>query len=73
MALELALKHGKPMTAGSDIHSTRVFGGGMAFKKRFKSAKEFCEAVKNGEDYIISDGVYWRNKNGEIITGIEIG
>lgn len=73
MALELALKHNKPMTAGSDIHSTKVFGGGMAFKKRFKSAKEFCEAIKNGEDYIISDGVYWRNKNGEIITGIEIG
>ncbi|MCR5846915.1 MAG: PHP domain-containing protein [Lachnospiraceae bacterium] len=71
MATELALKYNKPMTAGSDVHSTRIFGGGMAFKKRFNNSKEFCEAVLSG-DYIISDGVYWRDKNGKIISPAEI-
>ena len=69
-ALKLALIHNKPITAGSDTHSTRLFGGGMAFKKRFKNSKEFCDAILSGEDYIISDGVYWRNKKGEIITDV---
>lgn len=71
-AIELALKFNKPITAGSDIHSTRLFGGGMAFKKRIKSAKEFCEAIKNNEDYIVSDGVYWRDKKGTILESIVI-
>ena len=43
----------------------------MAFKRRLKSAKDFCDAIKNNEDYIVSDGVYWRDKKGTIIDGIE--
>lgn len=33
-AIEYAKEHHLPMTAGSDIHSTNIFGGGMAFKRR---------------------------------------
>lgn len=71
-ALELARREKKPMTAGSDVHSTRLFGGGMAFKRRFETAKDFCEAILSGEDYILSDGIYWRKNTGEIIKPIEI-
>ncbi len=71
-AIKLALDNQKPITAGSDIHSTKLFGGGMAFKRRLKDAKDFCSAVLNNEDYIISDGQYWRDKKGQIIAGIEL-
>lgn len=71
-ALKLALEFNKPMTAGSDVHSTKLFGGGMAFKRRLENAKDFCKAVKNNEDYIISDGMYWRDRKGSILCGVEI-
>ncbi len=69
-ARELAAKHNKLVTAGSDTHSINMLGGGMAFKHRLKSAEEFCEAVLSDEDYILSDGMYWRHKSGEIIDKI---
>ena len=71
MAMELALKHNKPITAGSDVHSVNLFGGGMAFKKKFDNAKELCNEVLTG-DYIISDGVYWRDKKGRILEPVDI-
>jgi len=71
LAMELARKHNKPITAGSDTHSTTLFGGGMAFKRRFANVKEFCKAITSKEEYIVSDGVYWRDKNGEIITAVQ--
>lgn len=71
-ALELALKNNKPMTAGSDVHSIRLFGGGMAFKRRLKDASDFCKAVLDGEDYVMSDGLYWRDKMGKIIADVSI-
>ncbi|MBR4611858.1 MAG: PHP domain-containing protein [Kiritimatiellae bacterium] len=66
-ARELAARCGKPVTAGSDTHTTRLLGGGMAFRRRIKSAEDFCAAVLGGEDYILSDGRYWRRKDGEIM------
>ncbi len=72
MALELAIKYQKPITAGSDVHSTNLFGGGMAFKKRFKTSAELCRAILDREDYIISDGVYWRSSKGDILAPVEI-
>ncbi|MBO4310483.1 MAG: histidinol-phosphatase [Lachnospiraceae bacterium] len=71
-AMKLALDNNKPITAGSDTHSTILFGGGMAFKKRLKDSRDFCRAVLENEDYIISDGVYWRDKKGQIIASLEI-
>ena len=71
-AIKLALKHNKPITAGSDTHSTTLFGGGMAFKKRLENVAEFCDLIRNDGDYIISDGVYWRDKKGSILGALEI-
>ncbi len=71
LARDLAHKTNKPMTAGSDVHSTRLFGGGVAFKRKLKSAGDYADAILNGEDYILSDGAFWRKKNGEIICPFE--
>lgn len=55
-AMAYAREHDLPMTAGSDIHSTRLFGGGMAFRRRLTSVEDFCEAVRSREDRILTDG-----------------
>ena len=72
LARKLALDKNKPMTAGSDLHGINVLGGGVAFKRRIRSASEFCKAIIDREDYILADGKYWRNKRGEIICEMEI-
>lgn len=71
LARMLAYKKDKPMTAGSDVHSTDILGGGVAFKRRLKSGKDYCKAILSGEDYVLADGKYWRNNKGEIISEIE--
>ena len=70
-AVELALASGKIMTAGSDAHSTDLVAGGMAFKRRFRSASELCSALLSGEDYIMSDGGSWRDRQGRMIAPVE--
>lgn len=72
LARELAKRENKLVTAGSDTHSTRLFGGGMAFKRRIRTSKEFADAIFGGEDYILSDGLYWRDKSGNILEGVSI-
>ncbi len=63
--MEYAKEHHLPMTAGSDIHSTNIFGGGMAFKRRLLSIQDFCNAIE--EDYLLTNGDDWFNKQGEKI------
>lgn len=53
-----------PMTAGSDIHSVSLLGGGMAFKRRLKDSKDFVVAVLGGEDYLLTNGDEWFDKSG---------
>ena len=55
-AIAYATKHNLPMTAGSDIHSVNLLGGGMAFKKKFDSINDYVKAILNGEDYILTNG-----------------
>ena len=59
--------HGFPMSAGSDIHSTNLFGGGMAFCRRLHSATDYVQAVMGGEDYVMTDGKVWYDKRGRVI------
>ena len=56
-----------PMTAGSDIHDTRLLGGGVAFKRKLKSVKDYCNAILTGEDYLLTNGDNWFDKNGSLI------
>ena len=55
-ARELARRKGLPITAGSDVHSTVLFGGGVAFKRKLASIEDYCAAILGGEDYILTDG-----------------
>lgn len=66
-AIEYARKNDFPMTAGSDVHSTVMFGGGVMFKTRLTSAKDYCERILGSEDYLLTNGETIYDKNGNII------
>lgn len=55
-ALEYAEKYDFPVTAGSDIHSVKLLGGGMAFKKRLETIDDYVRCVKGKEGYILTNG-----------------
>lgn len=62
-AIAYAKEHGLPMTAGSDLHSTTVFGGGVAFKRPIVSGKDYVELLKTG-DYMLTNGDDWFDSQG---------
>lgn len=66
-AVAYTREHHLPMTAGSDVHTTRIFGGGMAFRRKLRSIEDFCQAVLGGEDYLLTNGDEWFDKTGEPI------
>lgn len=57
LALEYARKYHFPMTAGSDIHGTHMFGGGMCFSRRLADIHDFIRAVRAQECILLTDGV----------------
>ena len=63
-AVAYARKHSKPITAGSDIHRVTMLGGGVAFKRRLTSVQDYCRAILNGEDYVLTNGQEWFDKAG---------
>lgn len=63
-AVLYAQQHKLPVTAGSDIHSVYLLGGGMAFKRRLKSGSDFVQAVLGGEDYLLTNGEEWFDRFG---------
>lgn len=67
-AVDYGRQHALPLTAGSDIHRTDLFGGGMAFKRKLKSIQDFIDAVLNGEDYLLTNGDEWFAKDGTKLT-----
>ena len=66
-AIAYANEHGLPITAGSDIHSVNLRGGGVAFKRKLASVEDYCKAVLGGEDYILTDGITVYDKYGKKI------
>ena len=66
-AIAYALEHGLPMSAGSDIHATKLFGGGVAFRRKLRSCEDYVQAVLGGEDYVMTDGKDWYDKDGRQI------
>lgn len=66
-ATAYAREHGLFMTAGSDIHDTSLLGGGMAFKKKLRSIKDYCSAVLSGEGYILTNGDHWFDEKGLLL------
>ena len=67
-ALAYAKKEELPITAGSDVHSTEMLGGGMAFRKRLKSLHDLCDAIVNDGDYILTNGDVWFDKRGMLCS-----
>lgn len=65
-AIRYANEHGLPITAGSDIHTTNLPGGGVAFKQRLTSVQDYCRAILGGEDYVMTNGDAVFDKKGFI-------
>lgn len=63
-AVQYANEHHLPMTAGSDIHSTVILGGGVAFKRRLTSVQDYCKAILSSEDYVLTNGDFVFDKYG---------
>ena len=53
-ALAYAKEHDFPETGGSDIHSTDLFGGGMAFSHPLSDIHDYIKAVMNREGKLMS-------------------
>lgn len=62
-AMAYAREHGFPMTAGSDIHTTKLLGGGIRLKTPVHDIHELTAVILKGEDYILTNGEkYFRAK-----------
>lgn len=68
-AIAYAAQYHLPTTAGSDIHSTELFGGGMAFTHRLKSVQDYIRAVLGGEEYLLTNGDTWFDQTGKPYIG----
>lgn len=68
-AIEYARKYNMPTCAGSDVHSTNVFGGGIMCRKRIKSDRELIDLILSKGDYILTNGDDYFTKDGVKIHG----
>lgn len=66
-AIAYGQKYNLPMTAGSDIHSTSLFGGGVAFSRKIQSVQDYCQAILKGEPHLLTNGLNWYDWRGEYI------
>lgn len=66
-AIAYAREHALPLTAGSDIHFSSLLGGGMAFKRKIKSVADYIQIVLSGEDYLLTNGEYWYDRDGKLL------
>lgn len=66
-AIQYARENNLPLTAGSDIHSTALLGGGVAFRRRLVSISDYCQAILGGEDYVLTNGDAVFDKRGELL------
>lgn len=55
-AWNYAKKHSFPMTAGSDVHSINMLGGGVAFKHRLSGIQDYIDSILVKKDYILCNG-----------------
>lgn len=67
LAVAYAKEHHFPMTAGSDMHWTDLFGGGVACKRKLKSIQDYIRLILDDEDYVLTNGEVWYDKYGNVI------
>lgn len=52
-AMEYALKYDFPKTAGSDMHSVHLVGGGMAFSRKLENVQDYMKAIMAREGLLL--------------------
>ncbi len=67
-AVALANANNLPGTAGSDQHSTNLYWGGTAFPTPLKSIEDYIKRIKNDEDRVLTDGIRWYDKKGNVLA-----
>lgn len=55
-AIEYAREHNFPTCAGSDVHTTTMFGGGIMTKEPLKNSKDLTDLIMSDEMYLLTDG-----------------
>lgn len=68
-ALRYARQNGLPMTAGSDIHSTDLPGGGVAFPTRLASEQDYCRRILTRADCVLTNGLQVFDRGGNLLPG----
>lgn len=68
-AIEYAKKHDMPTCAGSDVHSIKVFGGGICLREKVASSTELADIIISKGDYILTNGDNYFTKDGSKING----
>lgn len=63
-AIAYARAHDLPMSAGSDIHSVDLFGGGVALRRRLTSIDDYCSVIRGNEDRLLTNGEAWFDSQG---------
>ncbi len=63
-AIELAKKYNRPLTAGSDVHSTCIYGGGILTARPLTSPQDFISLIMGDEMYLITDGTAVYDRHG---------
>ena len=53
---DYARKHNLPTCAGSDVHSTTMFGGGIMTRNRIADSKDLTDLLMSDEMYLLTDG-----------------
>lgn len=66
-AIAYAGQHNLPITAGSDIHSNELLGAGIAFRRKLTSSADYVRAILSNEDYVLTDGARWYDKEGKLL------
>ena len=67
-AVALATANNLPGTAGSDQHSTNLYFGGVAFPTPLKDVQDYIKRIKNDEDRVLTDGIRWYDKKGNVLA-----
>lgn len=66
-AIQYARAHDLPITAGSDIHSINLSGGGIATRTKLTCIQDYCDLIRENGDYILTNGTAWFDKHGKVL------
>ena len=70
MAIEFANNHNLPMTAGSDVHNTNIFGGGIITEKKLLTPKDLTSLILSDEMYLLTDGDRIYDRYGKLLSTV---